>query len=279
MKTKQTLILILSLYLSFFGNAQKLEKVKGNRIVTLQQTFINSFHTLSIDEDFEVDIIYGKEASLEIEADENLHEFITFEVRDSVLSFNKTRKITSKKELRIKINYDDNLKIIETFDNSKVNALTLMELSDFKLLTYGSSKVGLTLKSDFFDFEGVDKSKVKLNLSCDSTNIILNGNSKLEALINAPKIYADLYQKTDAIIEGNSDNINIRTDNNASFIGKNLTVKTGSILAEISSDVTLEAIDSITIDASGSSSIYLYQNPKITVNKLSGTSKIQKKVK
>lgn len=260
-------------------NAQNLEKVKGNRIVTTIQTDIDAFHTIEVDEDFDIEIIYNKTPSVIIETDENLHDFIQFQVSDSVLSFDKTRRITSKKKLNIKVNYDDYLNHIKTFENGKINSLTLMEFDDFKLSTKGSSKAGLTLKTNNFTFEGIDKSKVKLNLTCDSTYLVLNGNNKLEALINTTKIKADLYQRSDAIIEGYVDDVNIRTDNNAQFIGKNLTVKTATVSAEISSDITLETIDSIVLEASGSSSINIYGNPKITVNRLTDTSKIQKKEK
>tara|TARA_R110002049_G_scaffold188124_1_gene356393 strand:+ start:613 stop:1077 length:465 start_codon:yes stop_codon:yes gene_type:complete len=154
-----------------------------------------------------------------------------------------------------------------------------MDLNDFELNTKESSKVGLTLKTNIFTFEGLDKSIVKLNLTCDSTKLVLNGNSKLEALVYASKIAADLYQRSDAIIEGNADVVFIRTDNNAQFMGKSLAVKTGLVAAEISSDITLEVIDAIILEASGNSSINLYGNPKIIVNRLTDTSKTQKKVK
>ena len=94
---KQIILLFLGVFMAINLNAQNSEKVKGNRVVTTIVTEIDAFHTIEIDEDFEIDIIYNKTPSVEIETDENLHEFITFSVRDSVLSFNKTRRITSKK--------------------------------------------------------------------------------------------------------------------------------------------------------------------------------------
>jgi len=272
-------VLFFGILTLFSLHSQNLEKIKGNKNVTIVQTEINSFHTLALDEDFEIEIIFNKTPSVTIETDENLHESIDFKVSDSVLSFNKTKRITSKKTLKIKVSYDDNLNHITATDDSEIKSLTLIDLANLELNTKESSKVGLTVKTDSFTFESLDKSKVKLNLTCDSTKLVLNGYSKLEALINTPKITADLYQRSDAIIEGNTEDIFIRTDNNAQFMGKNLTVKTGLIAAEISSDITLEVIDDITIEASGNSSINLYGNPKIIVNRLTDTSQIQKKVK
>lgn len=276
---KQIILLFLGVFMGVTLNAQKLEKVKGNRVVTTIISEIDAFHTIEVDEDFEIDIIYNKIPSVEIETDENLHEFITFSIRDSVLSFNKTRRITSKKALKIKVNYDDYLTNIEIRDDGEIYSLTPMNLIHGSLKTSGSSKAGLTITTNDFYFEGLDKSKTKLNLTADSTKVILNGNSKLEALINSPILNADLYQRSDAVIEGNCDDLMLRTDNNSQFSGKNFTIKNCNVSCEISSDATLEVIDTITLEATGSSSVYIYNNPKIIVNKLTDTSKIQKKEK
>jgi len=263
MKNKPFITLLVSLSFCFFNNAQNIEKVKGNRNVTIQQSYINSFHTILVDEDFEIDLIYNNEPSIEIEADENLHEFIVFNIQDSVLSFNKTRRIRSKKKLH----------------DAEIHSVTTMNLLHANLITSGHSKAGLTIKTNHFNFEGLDKSKTRLNLIADSTAIVLNGYSKLEALINSPIVNTDLYQRANAVIEGDCNNLILTTDNNSQFNGKNFTIKNCDVISEISSNVTLEVLDCITLEASGSSNIYLYSNPKIIVNKLTETSKIQKKEK
>ncbi|PWH83268.1 DUF2807 domain-containing protein [Algibacter marinivivus] len=275
-----------SLAFLFFGllsfslcNAQSSEKIKGNRNVTIQQTNIESYHTIALDEDFEIEIIYDINPSVEVETDENLHEFIEFQVIDSVLTFNKRIKITSKKRLNIKVTYDDALKHIETSDNSEILSLATMDLENGSLETRGSSKVGLTIKSNDFDFKGDDKSKVKLNLTSENCSINMSGNSKLEALINTTDVSATLYQRANANIEGITNTAKLDLDNNTQFNGKNFTINTCEVLCEISGDAYLEVLDDISIDATGTSAIYLYGNPKITINKLTDTTKLQKKVK
>lgn len=263
----------------FLAEAQKMEKVKGNRNVTIQHTPIDAFHTIIVDEDFDIEIIYNKEPLVEIETDENLHEFINFSVRDSVLSFNKTKRITSKKKLNIKVSYDDFLTHIETRDNGEILSLATMDLKNASLKTTGNSKAGLTIQSNNFSIESLDKSKVKLNLTTDSTKVVLNGYSKLEALIYSPVLVADLYQRTNAKIEGNCDDLLLRTDNNSQLNGKNFTVKNCNLSSEISSDATLEITEAINVSLSGSSSLYLYGNPKIIIDKFENTSKIQKREK
>ncbi|SFZ93018.1 Putative auto-transporter adhesin, head GIN domain [Flaviramulus basaltis] len=259
--------------------AQNPEKVKGNRNVTTQLTDIDSFHTIALDEDFKVDIIYSQNASVEIETDENLHEFIKFEVIDSVLTFKKTTKITSKKRLDIKVTYNEFLKHIITSGNAEILSLSTMNLKNGTLKTRGSSKAGLTIKSDDFSFNGDDKSKVKLNLTSENCTLNLSGYSKIEALINTSQISATLYQRANADIEGTCNNATLELDNNTQLNAKNFTINNCSIVSSIGSDAYLEVLENITIDASGTCAIYLYENPKIVINKLTDTSKLQKKVK
>lgn len=272
-------VLFLGLLPLSICKAQSTEKIKGNRNVTIQQTNIESFHTIDLDEDFEIEVIYDKEPYVQIETDENLHEYIEFEVVDSVLTFNKGIKITSKKKLKIKVTYDDVLKHIVTTDNAEILSLSTMDLENGSLKTRGSSKAALTIKSNNFNFDSDDKSKVKLNLTSENSIITMSGNSKLEALINTSELNAKLYQRADANVEGSSKTAKLDLDNNTEFNGKNFTINICDVVCSISSDAYLEVIEAITIDASGASSIYLYQNPKIVINTLSDTSKLQKKLK
>ncbi|NNC49443.1 MAG: DUF2807 domain-containing protein [Flaviramulus sp.] len=276
---KYLIHIVLCIVVNAVGFSQSAEKVKGNRNVIIQQTNITSFHTIALDEDFEIEIVYNKNPLVEIETDENLHELIEFQVIDSVLTFNKTAKITSKKRLKITVTYDDILQHIVASEDAEIQSLATMNIENGTLETRGSSKVGLTIKSDDFDFKGHDKSRVKLNLTANVCNINLSGSCKLEALINVPNFKATLYQRTNANIEGSSVDAQLELDNNSQFNGKNFTIKNCAVLCEINSDATLEVLENITIDASGSSSVYLYENPKITITKLSDTSKLQKKVK
>ncbi|MDG1731315.1 MAG: DUF2807 domain-containing protein [Algibacter sp.] len=277
--TKLLSILFFGLLISNTSFAQNIEKIKGNRIVTIIQTDIESFHTIALDEDFEVEIIYDKNPYVQIETDENLHEVIEFQVIDSVLTFNKTLKITSKKKLNIKVTYNDAFRHVETTDDAEIVSLLTMDIENFSLKSSGSSKAGLTLKSNTFDFSGDDKSKVKLNVTSENCILNLSGNGKVEALINTSILSTSLYQRAIVNIEGSCDISKIDLDNNSEFNGRNFTINTCDIVCAISSDAYLEVLKDITIEASGTSAVYLYQNPKLIVNKLTDTAKIQKKVK
>ncbi|WP_323788651.1 GIN domain-containing protein [Psychroserpens sp.] len=276
---KITLFLLITLGFCSVGISQDDDKVKGDRNVTIKQTYVDNFNTIIIGEDFEVELYYNSKPSVEIETDDNLHEFIKFEVVDSVLTFKTTTEIRSKKELKIKINYSDGFSHIETRDNAEVRSLTSLELNNASLKTTGSSRAYLNIKATNFQYISLDKAKVKLNLSATKATVELSDNCKLDALINAKETKVDLYQRANIDIEGTTDNLQLTLDNNAQFNGKNFTTKACTAICGLASDAYIEAIETITIEASGSSEIYLYANPKITINTFLDTAKLQKKEK
>ncbi len=272
-------LLVLALFTFSTNYSQNPEKIRGNRIVSIVNTEVDDFHTIALDEDFEIDILYNRIPSVEIETDENLHEVIDFMVRDGVLTFNKLKRITSKKRLHITVNYTDTLSVLEAKDNARINGPTPIDMSNGFLKTTGNSRAALTITTNNFTFEGADKAKVRLNVTADTCAIDMRGTGKIEALINAPRVKATLYERTNANIEGNCDSADIDLDNNAVFNGKNFTVNNCNVICNISSDAHLEVVKSVTIDASGTSAIYLYQNPQIIINGMTDTTKLQKRMK
>ena len=274
---KTTISLFFIFLFIFSSEAQNLSKVKGNKNVTIEQTALNAFHTIVVNEDFEIEIIQKDTPSVIIETDENLHEFIVFKVTDSILSFNKTAKITSKKKLKITVNYDENLSNIIVKDYAEINALTFIDLENGSLITHGNAKTNLLIKANTFNFQGLEKSKVKLNLTSENASIELSNNCKLDGALFVSQIQMTLNEQSNATLDGNSDFIDLKTNDRSNFKGKDFLIETANIIAETSSDVTVNASNEVTIEASGTSNIYLYNNPKIKINRFTDTVKLQKK--
>ena len=273
-------ILILCMVFGFtvIGNAQESERIKGDKNLTINQTYIDGFKKVVIGEDFKVELFYNKKPSVEIETDDNLHQYINIEVVDSTLNITTSGDIRPKK-LDVKINYGDGFSEIEVRQNGEVRSLTSLELNNASLKTSGSARAYLNIKTNTFTFNSSDKTKIKLNVTANNVEAVISDNTKLDALVNATDVKMDLYQRANVDIEGVTDSLRIRTDNNAQFNGKNFTSKSCRVVAEMASDVYVEVMEDIDIETSGSSEIYLYGNPKITISRFLDTAKIQKKEK
>lgn len=274
---KKGFILTFILLLGSLVQAQKKEKIKGNKNVTTQETPISSFNKILVGEDFFIDIIEGESASVFIEADDNLHDVIKFSVADSTLSFKTTKRITSSKKLSIKVIYTTALKDIETIDGGEISSLTSVDLDDVSVKSSGKSRVFLNVKSQNFTLSSTDRSRVKLNVTSNNTKFELSENSKLDALINADRMLIDMYQRSDAKVRGNLDKLKVRASNSANLVGKELVSINCEILSEDSSDVAVNVLEELFIDASGSGEVYIYNEPKITLNKFTNTAKLHKK--
>lgn len=257
--------------------AQSAEKIKGDRNVTIKQTYIDDFHTIIVDGNFSIEVVYNSKPSVNIEADDNLHEVIQFNVVDGVLSFVETIRIGSKKKLSITVNYGDILSTIETRGEGEIRSLTSMELSDVTLITADDSRAYLNINATTINYKSSGKSKTRLNLTAGTTKIELSDNSKLDALINSKVADFDLYQRADAVIEGKADSSVIRLDNSTNFNGPKFDVQTVDVSLEDASDLTITAMESITIAAAGDSEVYLFGGAAITITKFEDTAKLQKK--
>ncbi|NRD22756.1 DUF2807 domain-containing protein [Winogradskyella litoriviva] len=274
---KLLLLFLFTIASSTIVLSQTEEKIKGDRNVTIRQTYIDDFQSIVVDGDFSIEIVYNSKPSVNVEADDNLHDVIDFNVVDGVLTFIEKVRITSKKKLNITVNYADLLTHIETKGDGEIRSLTSMELNDVTLVTSDNSRAYLNIIAKTFNYKSSGKSKTRLNLTADSTKIELSDNSKLDALITSKIADFDLYQRADASIEGNTNNSVIRLDNSTNFNASKYDVKNVDATLEDSSDLTISATESITIAASGNSEIYLFGSPSITITKFEDTAKLQKK--
>jgi len=271
-------LVLLTLLIGTFSFAQKKEKIKGNKFVKVKQHQITDFSGLTINEDFEVFLLKGEVPQIEIETDENLHEVILFAVSDKgILNLSSSHNITSKKKLNIRITVTKNFNSIILSDKAIVNSLIDLELDKINITAKGNTKVYITAKTNEFDLTAEKHSKIELNLNTKKSTIKISESSNIKALINASELNIDLYQKANAKIEGDINQLKLRADNAANFEGKKLTTNNAIVIAEGSADCYLDVKDSLTIDASGSSKIYMYNSPKINLNKFEDSATIYKK--
>lgn len=260
-----------------YTSAQDDEKIKGDRNVTIKQTYIDPFNKIIVGEDFSVEIIYNSKPSVEIETDDNLHQYIEFGVANGVLTFKTTKRITSSKKMNIKVNYTEGLENIETLEDGEIRSLTSLELKNTTLKTSGSSKAYLNIKTGKFDFISSDKARSKLNVNATSSIIVLSDNTKVEALLNSKTTKMDLYQKATGNIEGTCEDFTLRTDLSASFNGKEFSSNTCNLISEGNSSATVRANTSIIAEISGNSEVYFYGAGNITLTKFLDSAKLQKK--
>jgi Putative auto-transporter adhesin, head GIN domain len=271
------IVLLLLLTITTVAFSQKKEKIKGSKIVTTEIKKVESFTALEVSDNLEIVLIKGTENAIEIEADDNVHDAIEIAITGSILRLSTTKDITSFKKLSIRVTYNDDFKMVTTHNESTVTALSDIELNDITFKSYDYSKLFLNVKCKNFTLQSDDKTKVELKVKSENATISLLKNSNLKALISSINLVFDMYQKTTAVVEGETDVMKLRLDNNADFTGKNLAIKDIDLTTESYASAILNVKGTATIQASGKSEIQLYGEQKIDVKKFTDSAVLTKK--
>ncbi|MBC7845906.1 MAG: DUF2807 domain-containing protein [Flavobacterium sp.] len=268
---------LLLLLVSTFALAQKSEKIKGSKTVTIKQKEIGNFNSLEVSDNIEVYLDRGEKTELKIEADDNLHDIIKIDLTANTLRINTTKEATNYKKLIVRVTYTKELKMATTNNEAVINAIQEIQLDDITFKTHDDAKLFLNVNSKNFSLQADDNSKTELNLNSEKAIIELSKNSTLKALISSLELKCDLYQKTKATLEGDVTNANIRLDNNAVFNANKLVIKNANLLAENYSTCDINVNTLFNLDASGNATIYLYGEQKIDTKRFMDNASLIKK--
>jgi Putative auto-transporter adhesin, head GIN domain len=277
MKPKIYLSIIALIFSSSMLLAQKAEKIKGSRVVTSSVKEIKSFNAIEVEDNLEINLEKGDKNEIKIEADDNLHDIINFNLQDEILIISTSKEAQNFKKLAVKVTYTNDLNLVTTKDESVINAIQEIILDNITFKTLNKSKLFLNVNAANFILQADDKSKIELNLKGENAFIELSKNTSLKALINSANLKCDLYQKATAALEGDANTTTLRLDNSAELTARNFNSKNTDVSIEGSASCSLLAENTIVIDATDKTEIELYGSPKIEIRQLAGEAKLFKK--
>lgn len=276
-KMKKLYFLLIALVITSVALGQKKEKIKGSKIVTVTQKEVEPFENLEIEDNLEIFIIKGDKQSIEIEADDNLHDILKYEMVGNSLRLSSTKEVTGAKKFSVRVTYTDILKLITVKQEAQLNSLADLQLDEITVKNYDYSKSYLNVKSTHFTLLMNDKSKAELNIKSESATLELSKNAELKALVATQNLKLDLYQKTAANVEGDAAMAKIRLDNNTNLTAKKLTAGEMELTAEAYSNASVNVTNKISITATGKSEIQLYGAPKINMINFADNATLYKK--
>jgi hypothetical protein len=278
MKPRLFSFLIILLFSTTLVFSQKAEKIKGSKVVTSSIQQVKPFTMIEVEDNIEIYLEKGSKSEIKIEADDNLHDVISLKVENNILIISTSKVIQGFKKLSVKVTYTNDLNLITTKDESIITAIQEIILDTITFKSLDKSKLFLNVNAGNFNLLADDKSKIELNLKSETSFVELSKNSTLKALINSSELKCDLYQKSSAIIEGDSDNSIIRIDNLAELNASKFNSKTSDLTIEGKASCSLLVENNFTLDANDNTEINVYGNPKIEIRKFSGEAKLLKKL-
>jgi len=191
MKTKQ--LLTLAVALTFLLTLQSsctygFGGIKGDGNVVKQDRQLNSFSGLDVGGAFKVFLTQGDKESVTVEADENLLDVISTEVRGNTLVIKTTEDIRDSEALNIYLTF----KNLEEMDISGACHLTgenKMKFDDLDLECSGASDVELKMGAQKLSLDLSGASQIELYGSAESVDMDLSGASHIDAYDLEVNIY------------------------------------------------------------------------------------------
>ena len=276
---KYSYLIVIFLLATTMTIGQNKEKVKGSKIVVEKPKEIGEFTALEIEDNLTVYLEKGSKNEIKIEADDNLHENISFDLKEKTLRIYTPKEASSFKKLILRIKYTNDLKTVVAKNATIVNAIEAVQLDDITFTTLDFAKLYLNINSTKFTLIADDKTKAELNVKSEKAKIQLSKNAQIKALISTVDLSFDMYQKASAVLEGDATNAIVRLDNNTVFNGLNFTIKNADVTTESNAVCNVLADTTLVVDAIDTSKINVHGTPKIEIRKFLGEAQLIKKLK
>jgi hypothetical protein len=157
--------------------------VSGSGKVATDKRDVKGFTSVDVSGVFQVEIVSGKDYSVEVQADDNILPLIETNVSGSTLQIDLKDKASTRSDMVVRITAP-NIERVETTGASKVTASGIKNDS-FSINTTGASKVYLTGETANLDIDVTGASLVDAEqLNAAIANIQASGASKINVNVS-----------------------------------------------------------------------------------------------
>jgi hypothetical protein len=178
---KNVIKLTAVLLLVFGMSSCMFDGVKGDgHVVTNKRKISNDFVRINASRGLDVYITKSKNTSLEVEADENLHELIETEVREGTLYITATRNIWSASAKKIHLSADF-INEIKVSSGAEVYSENTFSSEKLVIDTSSGAHATMNLKVDELQCESSSGSEIKLSGEADNFMASSSSGSNINA--------------------------------------------------------------------------------------------------
>ena len=273
---KLTFLLMLS-FISIVSFAQKKPKIKGDKnVMTIANNITKEFNAIEIADELKVTLVPGLLNNYTLTSDKNLQGVIEFKVEEGVLRIYSTSQITGSKKLDIKVTFRS-LEKIDLMNDAQVKVEGMLESNSLFINADNSSKFDLEVKTKDISINMQGNAKGKLKARTDNTVIVMGDKSDLNADITTNKMSVDLTKSAKLDLRGNSDDLTFKATDSSEMDAKKMKVSSANINVSSNAKVHVDVKKNLTIFAKDKSSVFLYSEPKIDIEKLADKAQIVKR--
>lgn len=276
MKNYSLIVVMITMATLPFGLSAQ-DKLKGNKIVTSEDRYIDGFSKIETNDKIEVIVTQGTGQSVTVEADENLHVAVYTEVRDSTLIIDLTKRITRKKELRVLVTIDQYIDEIVTKDKSEITSSGTLRFDHLTINAEDDSKLTLDFQASKLVLNNNESANAKLTVNADDVFINADKSGKAKINLSCNLVEANIEGASTTEVSGGCSELYVNAQNRSDFKGESLESNEIIVDATDNSDVKVNAKKELLINAIDDAEIYIYNNPKITIEKFTDKAVLRKK--
>jgi hypothetical protein len=192
--------------------------VQGSGNIVNEKRNLGDFNAIEVGGVFEVEVVAQKEFSVEVEADDNLLQFIKTEVNGDTLEIKTTKRISPKNTIHVRISAPN----IENLQVSGVSKVSLANLKNdsLKVDASGASKIKVDGETGNLEVELSGASRLDAeNLKSENANVDGSGASSASVNVSGD-LKADLSGASKVTYSGNPRNLEKSTSGASCVRGK-----------------------------------------------------------
>jgi len=271
-KTFITLLLLIT----SITYAQKLEKIRGSKMLTLTEATLDSIVSIELYKDIDLVLKQGDTDRLTIYADDNLHDVVDIDLNGGKLSLSLLKRISSKKKFELTL-YANNLSLIILNDDSTLTNTDFYKAESLNIVMNNKSELECLFDADLIVYEGNDSSDSDSTFKTQTINYTLQDRADVKGVSNAEITKINLDGKTSITLSGKSKETYITATGSSDIKIEDMLSKITEIDAEDKSTVYTNTSENLSILAKDGSKINIYGKAEIDLVEFKGKAVLNKK--
>lgn len=196
---KTVFVLTGALLLSSFSLAQRMNRIKGNGVVSEKTIKTKDYEEIKVAGPFDVILTDGKEGSILVEADENLHDILEIEVNGNTLRIGIARGVDIRKykklQVKVPVEHIDELSLT---GSGEISTNTDLESERMHVNLTGSGDIELDIKCEALTTSLTGSGDIALSGTTIDADYTLTGSGDYDC-------YGMKAKRVDAVVSGSGD--------------------------------------------------------------------------
>lgn len=260
-------ILLITLFFCTIISAQSKPKIKGDKVVTIEERELVSFTSLEVNDKVEIVLKQGSENKLIVEADSNLHDVIDADVKGNKLVISLNKRVARSKRFNLTLYVEDLDKIVLN-QSSEIKAEEKLEFFNLDVVMNDKSDIELkNLHVQMFQLEGNGRSKGEFIIKTDSLSMNAKKSSKVKMdVVSQNGVNINYAEGSIIEITGKTPSLLLKGIDNGTFKGANFNADIIYLEAVDRTDTYVNAKERLELVAKNKAEVYIFGRQEIILN-------------